>query len=710
MPIFEGQGDPNLTTTARPQYPYQGDNSSEVAARGLSSTLSSLGEATTGLLDQAAVNRGNEATNSFLQEQLRLADAVDQGLISSKEARMRARANVATALNDNPSNAGSITKAHKEFITTSGLGKVVADGTEQEQRLKTEMDDAHKAGFLQPGVPVEEGLAAYRSQVSELQTLKIMQERRAIRIQNMNISKAERERQDKIDLKTGREALTNLAAIQTSVLNDKLRTLHSDFVSGSNGLTAEQAVLTANSMLEEIRATANQASGGQNINTLSELIKPMEKMVAAYTNVFTGTSNTTALENEVKSIKARTELMILADPEARNFVVTSNILGNPPSMVAAQNGFAARLLSNLNKGVPQSMAGTDPDQIESVQGALTAIKEGMKVYNGGGDGINDQKALDAELNNLVTNVLGSTSAHRLAVSNPEDFNSMVEFFSSAEANKYFVNAGGIPKDEAMAAAQVFEEEYSQKVIPMIREEYEKAKVTVGKRMRPSKGAAPDFITPVFKGNGVVFIESGALTGPFQSRTEEARMDSTDVAVVIKDLNTNVAPILNRIIRMDATLSQTSNYQKVWSDRYEGMFVEEEATQEEPTPLATKAEGGAKTDIMEALVQIESSGNPDAVSPVGARGLAQIMPATASNPGFGMKPIDLDTSTPDEQVAWAGEYLNKLKDKLGSTEAALVAYNWGYDNAKKWIKSGSNEADLPEETRGYLAKFKKAGVL
>jgi hypothetical protein len=79
----------------------------------------------------------------------------------------------------------------------------------------------------------------------------------------------------------------------------------------------------------------------------------------------------------------------------------------------------------------------------------------------------------------------------------------------------------------------------------------------------------------------------------------------------------------------------------------------------------------------ALVQQESGGNPNAVSPVGARGAFQIMPDTAANPGYGITPIaDWNNASQAEQREFAIQYLTKGIEKGGSLAAGLAFYNGG----------------------------------
>ena len=110
-----------------------------------------------------------------------------------------------------------------------------------------------------------------------------------------------------------------------------------------------------------------------------------------------------------------------------------------------------------------------------------------------------------------------------------------------------------------------------------------------------------------------------------------------------------------------------------------------------------------------VMQKESGGDPNAVSPVGAEGLMQVMPATQDDPGFGIRPSN---GTPADTVRVGQEYWAKmlggseansiLKWGANDIEAAAIAYNAGPGNANKWIAAGRDYSVLPKrsETEPY----------
>jgi hypothetical protein len=119
-----------------------------------------------------------------------------------------------------------------------------------------------------------------------------------------------------------------------------------------------------------------------------------------------------------------------------------------------------------------------------------------------------------------------------------------------------------------------------------------------------------------------------------------------------------------------------------------------------TPQA--APGGSALDA--AVQQVESGGNPFAVSPKGALGPMQTMPGTLTDPGFGVTPAR--DNSPEEQRRVGIEYLHALMSKFG-TQGGLAAYNWGPGHWQAALgQYGTPDAALahaPPETRAYVPK-------
>lgn len=102
----------------------------------------------------------------------------------------------------------------------------------------------------------------------------------------------------------------------------------------------------------------------------------------------------------------------------------------------------------------------------------------------------------------------------------------------------------------------------------------------------------------------------------------------------------------------------------------------------------------------AVIRVESGGDPHAVSPVGAMGLMQVMPATWASMraryGLGADPFDAH----DNIVAGAA-FLRLLHDRYGNPAAMLAAYNAGPARYDDWL---AHRRPLPAETVSYLAQL------
>ncbi len=101
----------------------------------------------------------------------------------------------------------------------------------------------------------------------------------------------------------------------------------------------------------------------------------------------------------------------------------------------------------------------------------------------------------------------------------------------------------------------------------------------------------------------------------------------------------------------------------------------------------------EVDLLAAVIAVESGYRPDAVSPKGAQGLMQLMPATAKELAV------VDPFNPRDNVFAGARYLRELLDKNGDQYwRALAAYNAGSGRVARYD-------GLPpyKETIAYIRK-------
>lgn len=108
------------------------------------------------------------------------------------------------------------------------------------------------------------------------------------------------------------------------------------------------------------------------------------------------------------------------------------------------------------------------------------------------------------------------------------------------------------------------------------------------------------------------------------------------------------------------------------------------------------------DLVQAIVYTESGGDARAVSPAGARGLMQLMPATAR--GLGVT----DPLNPEQSISSGIHYLRDLLDRFGSTELALWAYNAGPGAVQRGVLPSETEAYVPRVLGVRRALLARAG--
>ncbi|KVP90701.1 hypothetical protein WJ95_09345 [Burkholderia ubonensis] len=128
----------------------------------------------------------------------------------------------------------------------------------------------------------------------------------------------------------------------------------------------------------------------------------------------------------------------------------------------------------------------------------------------------------------------------------------------------------------------------------------------------------------------------------------------------------------------------------------------------PLPVTNRTAAATQNGVpgfspfQNAVRQVESGGNPMAINPAsGAAGSMQTMPATSANPGFGVRPAA--NNSPAELQRVGADYASAMQQKYGNDTDAAVAYNWGPQNADRWIAAGRPWKMLPKETQGFVGQ-------
>lgn len=135
-------------------------------------------------------------------------------------------------------------------------------------------------------------------------------------------------------------------------------------------------------------------------------------------------------------------------------------------------------------------------------------------------------------------------------------------------------------------------------------------------------------------------------------------------------------------------------------------------------MSAAEEFSVPAELIFAIVRCESAFDPDAVSPAGAKGLMQLMPATFDEVAWRLKenPGPELMSDPAVSIRYGTYYISYLIRYFGNEDTAIAAYNAGMGKVRSWLADSRYSDDgvtlkhIPyKETSDYVKKVLKARI-
>jgi hypothetical protein len=567
------------------------------AAMGLNSMGSILGSIVPGVRENmmyqrelAMRNRIQGVQADYSQHLLQIADAVDQGKMSSVQAKMQSRSLFYQYVGNYPNMTSELLQTHKDVMADAGLGSDISQGTQAEQLQNQMRQSAAKDGFIPAGADIDTANRGTQMwQQFQLAGHALAQSQQELEYQRGQIGLVK----DNVDLQAARQnyvtggidqqaARLNLAmknqqftsqnaiasgaqALQWKVNND-LMGIDKDLQAGI--ITPQQAQMRAQQSWASAQSTISQVAPAAGADYVNNMTAPMKTLVGSYMDKFSGKVDAQTAQNQVDAAMAHNQVLAInSSPLFAKVAAESKLF--PQIVQPFQDVLTNQVLSNLGQntgqvnGVPNPVDGT-PDTQNYLK-----ILTNLENQHNGGQLPNDQQTL-AEFHQGIHNLVSGVSVYGPTASDPTKLNAIIQHFADPAFGKYMsssANASHIDPNDLTQVKNIIDRQYTSTLAPLFANEFRNAKVQVGTRPAdpdngemamaslgadmPNMETVPTNIHPEFNGSGISFV-------PNDPSNPDARSKS-------RDLNNNLAPVFNNIMRANANLDGTRDYQKAYTD-------------------------------------------------------------------------------------------------------------------------------------------------
>lgn len=558
------------------------DTSVSQTLNSLSNILGSVSQNVAASRQAQAQRDANVQVVSYLDEQASVANALERGDINLSQARSKLRENFRRTIASNPDSYDDILSAHSTFMAQRGLGKVVEDKQAIEQATERE---ATLSGWLtgnESPSQRDEAIDAYlqfKRANAELaaDTARLNNESARVGLDTAKLSLKQKERAEKSRTTLGKindAYFYKYRKDQKGVL-DRL---------AAGEIDERQATDELNTQYQTIQQLVGSIGADAGGDYLSNITRSYKTVLDDSLRVASGELDKTVYNNRVeKQIAIQKTFMISGDPELVRLAALDQLLPNSNlATIPAVSRKAGEILSDnsTDEGEPANLVGKN--QKAEKEQYSKVISENLRTLNSGDYTPEAKKQLDTN----IKNILKGFSAYGASANSPEGLNTVVNLLASPEFGTYAVANGGVIAEVAPEAREVFQQQYEGPAKEAIKSEYEgrKLQITPGVFGLGAEWASFDtLIKPEFSGGGVRFVP----VSPEVTRGM-GYLNRTKFEEEVRRINKDVAPVINKLVRVGAHLQGTTDYKQVYETQIASVFGSPEYPDLQPlTPQQTQ---------------------------------------------------------------------------------------------------------------------------
>lgn len=653
--------------------PKQGVAERPVLLQGLGSLFEQAGAALKAKREGDAL----VSVSEFTKKQLLVADALDQGRISSSaHARTLMRKNLLDAIDSNPAIAADLIKAQASIVGLPGGADIVQEGTEQEQLNRARKEQLVSAGLLSPDADE----ATYKTVETTVRVAEEASRQHQMRMQTLDeelktgqVTESRRKQIEAEREQATVDFMRNAAPAEYLNVENQMKA-----IMNNPNMTESDKVMALDDMWAKWNSENASRFGDVSERTGSAFAKPFEMLYDNYKKRMTGEINDEELKRQGDRALAAQRAIALTDPRIARLAVTSDLFGNSGMVEVLAKDPASGAFEAYTDYLAGNRSDTDrPPKNPYVKevGDRAGLKGFLKEVTDGlnsGDQARATAAADAFGVTLDSMLDYEGMLRRDPASAIEIVNWMAspDFLKAAQANPQLLSNAGELRD-------ILERNYDDEVWAMVRREFTNSNVQmqVPVEAGPDANKNPNAPTGNLREMATVPTANGVIVQADKNGISFVASDpnNREMAAEARRLNKELKPVINNTLKAGAHLEGRTDYDNVWNEvAQEFLGVNAQATddddgidltikdfEEKAAPILRVVNDSTLTSLID---QHEGGGSYDTLFSHSQRG------------GGAFEGVDVTNMTIGQAISFAdGVYGDWSKRQLGYKATPMGRY-------------------------------------